>query len=445
MTPETRRRSFALWVLFGINTMNFYDRQILAAVAEPIRKEWGLSDSELGFLGTAFTLLYAFVGVPFGRWTDTRPRKWLLSAGCAAWSLLTAASGLAQSFWMLFVARLGVGVGEASCAPAANSLIGDLYPPKQRSRALSIFMLGLPLGMFLSFLISGRVAHAYGWRAAFYLACVPGLVLAALALWIREPRRGHSEGRVETAHRPGSPYLVVLGIPTLLWIIVSGALHNFNMYAGGSFIAVFLARYHALDLKQAAFAASLIFGVSGAVGLLAGGWAADRFGGARANGRLLLSAVAMAVAAPCAYLALRQPPGAVWAFVLLMGAGLACAYVYYSAVYAAIQDVVEPGLRGTAMAVYFFAMYVLGGSFGPWGTGLLSDHFARRAMAEAGATAMAEPFKAAGLHSAMHAIPVLCLVLAVVLYAASRTVGRDMARLRAWQALQAANSGIGPA
>ncbi len=444
MTTDTRRRTFTLWVLFGINTMNFYDRQILAAVAEPIRKEWGLSDSALGLLGTAFTLLYAFVGVPFGRWSDTRSRKGLLGVGCAVWSLMTAVSGMAQSFWMLFAARLGVGVGEASCAPAANSLIGDLYPPKERSRALSIFMLGLPIGMFLSFVVSGWIAHEYGWRAAFYVACVPGLVLAALAIWIREPARGHSEGRVDSVHRPGSPYLVVLGIPTLLWIIVSGALHTFNMYAAGSFMAVFLDRYHDLDLKPAAYAASLIFGVSGVVGLLAGGWAGDRFSGARTNGRLLLSAVAMAVAAPCAYLALRQPRGEVALFVVLMGAGLACMYVYYSSVYAAIQDVVEPALRGTAMAVYFFAMYVLGGSLGPWGTGLLSDYFARRAMTEAGATDI-EAYKAVGLHSAMHAIPVLCFLLAVVLYCSYRTVGRDMAKLKAWQESHAAKTNAGTA
>jgi MFS family permease len=287
--------------------------------------------------------------------------------------------------------------------------------------------------MFLSFLISGLVAHKYGWRNAFYVACVPGLVLAGLAALLPEAQRGSSEGRVDTAHRPGSPYLVVLGIPTLLWIIASGALHNFNMYAASSFMAAFLSRYHALDLKAAAFAASLIFGAAGTVGLLAGGWASDRFGGARADGRLLLSAVVMVVAAPCVYLALRQPAGAVVPFVVLMGAGLACVYVYYASVYAAIQDVVEPALRGTAMAIYFFAMYALGGSFGPLVTGMLSDHFARRAMTEAGATVITEQFKAAGLHSAMHVIPLLCLALAAVLYGASRTVGRDMTRLRAWQ------------
>jgi MFS family permease len=204
----------------------------------------------------------------------------------------------------------------------------------------------------------------------------------------------------------------------MLWIIVKDALHNCNMYAAASFIAAFLGRYHTLDLKAASFAASLIFGVSGVVGLLAGGWAADRFGGARADGRLLLSAVVMAVAAPLIYLALRQPTGAVVPFVVLMGAGLACVYVYYSSIYAAIQDVVEPGVRGTAMSIYFFAMYVLGASLGPLGTGMLSHHFARQAMAEAGATAMAEPVKAVGLHGAMHVIPVLCLALAMILYAA---------------------------
>lgn len=433
MTLENRQRAFALWVLFGINTINFYDRQVFSAVIEPVRKEWALSDSTLGLVGTAFTLLYAVVGLPLGRLADTWSRTRLLALGCSLWSLLTAASGLAQNAWQLFAARLGVGVGEASCAPAANSLIGDLFPPERRSRALSLFMLGLPVGMFLSFLISGNVAHHYGWRAAFYVAGVPGLILAGLTLLLKEPARGASEGRVDPPHRPGSPFLIVLGIPTLLWIIVSGALHNFNMYAAASFMAALLGRYHALDLRTAVFAAALIFGISGIVGLLAGGWAADRIGGTRRNGRLLLSAATMAVAAPCVYLALRQPAGSVVQFVILMCAGLACVHVYYSTVYAAIQDVVEPSLRGTAMAIYFFAMYVLGASFGPWGTGILSDHFARKAMAAAGATTMAESFRATGLHHAMHVVPVLCALLAVVLFAASRTVGRDMARLRGWQ------------
>ena len=157
---------FTLWVLFAINAMNFFDRQILGAVGEAVRREWALSDGAMGALGTAFTLLYAFVGVPLGRLADRAGRRWILSAGVLLWSLLTVASGYARNFWQLFVFRLGVGVGEASCAPAASSLIGDLFPARDRGRAMSVFMLGLPVGIALSFAASGVVARAYGWRAA---------------------------------------------------------------------------------------------------------------------------------------------------------------------------------------------------------------------------------------------------------------------------------------
>lgn len=438
MSKKRREASLALWILFGINTMNFYDRQILAAVAEPIRKEWALSDTALGTLATAFTLIYAAVGLPLGRLADSWSRGKLLGMGVGAWSVLTAASGLAWNYASLFVSRLGVGIGEASCAPAANSLIGDLYPRNKRAFALSVFMLGLPIGLFLSYRVSGMIAHAYGWRAAFYFACVPGLLLALLALKIPEPQRGAAEEHQSAGQqRAGSPYWVVLGIPTIMWIIVSGALHNFNMYAVNSFLTAFLGRYHQMGLKEANNATSIVLGAVGIIGLLGGGWAADRLSKVRSDGRLLLSAVTMFVAAPCIYFALNQPPGAIVGFMLLMGAGSMLMFVYYSCVYAAIQDVIEPALRGTAMALYFFAMYVLGASLGPVGTGMLSDHFARKAMAAAGATAMTEPFKAAGLHSAMYVIPLLCLLLAVVLFAASRTVSADMEKLRSWLREQA--------
>src|SRR5918997_6587944 len=181
---------YALWVLFLINPLNFFDRQIIGAVGEPIRREFGLNDSALGALNTAFTLLYAFVGLPLGRLADRYGRKWILSSGVFVWSLMTVASGFARNFWQLFVFRLGVGVGEASCAPAATSLIGDLFPARGRAKALSVFMLGLPVGIALSFAVSGTVARSYGWRTAFYVAGLPGLLCAVAALFIREPRRG---------------------------------------------------------------------------------------------------------------------------------------------------------------------------------------------------------------------------------------------------------------
>jgi predicted MFS family arabinose efflux permease len=432
MTVKTKT-GYALWVLFGINMMNFFDRQILAAVTEPIRQEWHLNDSALGWLNTAFVLLYAAVGVPLGRLSDRWLRTRILSIGVTVWSLFTAASGAAWNYWSLFAVRLGVGVGEASCAPAANSLIGDLFPPQKRARAISIFMLGLPIGIFASNLLSGIIAKEYGWRNTFYIACIPGLILAVLALKIREPQRGASEEHhVAGQQQEGSPYWRVLRIPTIWWIILSGALHNFNAYAVNAFLPAFLGRYHGMDVRQANTIAAIVLGAVGVVGLLGGGWAADRLRRTRANGRMLLATASLLVSTPLVYLALDRPKGDLVGFMLLMGSGWMLIYVYYATVYAAIQDVVEPSLRATAMALYFFAMYVLGGSFGTSILGMLSDHYARQAMAAGGGTVMTEAFRAEGLHDAFYVVPVVSLILAFVLYAGSRTVAKDMERLQRW-------------
>jgi MFS family permease len=141
---------YALVVLFAINLMNFFDRQIIGGVGEGIRREWALSDTALGLLGTVFTLLYAVVGLPLGRLSDKKERRKILAVGVFLWSVLTAVSGVARSFAQLIVARLGVGVGEATCSPASTSLIGDYFPTTQRARAIAIWMLGLPLGLGLA-------------------------------------------------------------------------------------------------------------------------------------------------------------------------------------------------------------------------------------------------------------------------------------------------------
>jgi MFS family permease len=424
---------FALVLLFAINMMNFFDRQLIAVVSEPIRKLWSLSDTQIGWLGTAFILLYALVGLPLGRLSDRWKRPTLLAAGIGVWSILTAASGMAWNFGSLFAARLGVGVGEASCAPAGNSLIGDFFPTARRSFALSVFMLGLPVGIFCGNYFGGQLAAAYSWRAPFFVACIPGLLLGGLALLIPEPPRGATEtsAGASRVHR-GSPYWRVLSIPTMSWIIVSGALFNFNAYAMNQFMPVFLQRYHGLDLKHANIVTAFILGAVGVPGLLLGGWAVDRARKIRWNGRLLVSATALLITTPCVYLALNRPAGDLRIFIALTATGWTLNYVYYSGVYAAVQDVVEPSLRGTAMALYFCAMYVFGGALGPVLTGRLSDFFARRAMHAAGATAITEQIRAAGLHSAMYAIPFCALILVGVLFAASFTVEKDMRALHLW-------------
>jgi predicted MFS family arabinose efflux permease len=396
---ERKTTAYTLGVLFVINTLNFFDRVIGGALGEPIRREWNLSDSALGALGTAFTLLYAFVGIPLGRLSDRTSRKTILAAAVFLWSALTAVSGITRTYWQLFITRLGVGVGEAACAPAATSLIGDLVPPQRRARAMSIFMMGLPIGIALSYLVGSFVAHAWGWRAAFFVAGLPGLLVAIAALFITEPARGMKETVVAgTRTRSGSPWRILLSIPTLWWLILSGALHNFNMYALGSFLSPLLMRYHGAGLRQAGLITMVVYGLSGIPGLLAGGALADRWSVKRRDGRLLLAAICTALSAPLMLLALMRPAKDVVLFVVFGSLACMVMYVYYASVYATLQDVVEPSLRGTA--------------------------------ANAAGKAL-DPFRGAGLHSAMFLIPLLCLLLAMVLFAATRTLGRDMDRMRA--------------
>jgi predicted MFS family arabinose efflux permease len=445
MTKSTVRSGYVLFVLFVINLLNFFDRQLPGALAEPIRKEFHLSDTALGLLGTIATLMYALVGLPLGRLADRWRRTRLIAIGTAVWSLLTGASGLAQTYTQLFVSRLGVGLGEATCAPAGQSLIGDIFPAQRRAGAMSIFMLGLPAGLCLAYFSAGAIGAAFGWRAAFLLACLPGLLFAWLAMRIAEPVRG----ALDAARPPGaslaaleSPFRSVLKLPTMWWIILSGIFHNFNMYAINAFQTPFLQRFHEMGLRQASNVSAISLGAVGAVGLLAGGWLSDKISAKRRDGRLLLSACSMAIAAPCIYMALDQPKGSIAAFMSFMAVGTMTMFVYYATVYAAIQDVIEPRLRGTAVAIYFCAMYVFGAAFGTLGLGMLSDHFARRAMTGAGAGAMTEAYKAVGLHDAMYIIPVLAVLASLVLFAASRTVEAD---IRRQELAPAGASGLTPA
>ena len=427
------RPSWTLFVLFLLNSLNFFDRNILGAIVEPLRREWSLRDAQIGWIGTAFTLLYAVVGLPLGRLADTNRRTRLLGGGALLWSAMTALSGLATSFAGLLATRLGVGVGEAVCAPAAASLIGDLFPSEKRGRATAVFMLGLPVGIGLSYAVGGAVAQAWGWRAAFFVAGLPGLAAAALCLALPEPARGTAEPHPIGARlRAGSALALLARTPTLVWIVLSGALHNFNMYALSTFVPALLTRHHGLSVRDAGALSGLMFGVFGGVGLLVGGWTGDRAAARKEGGRLLVSAAALALSVPLVVLFLLQPRGDVGRAVWLVGPALLLMYLYYAPVYATIQDVVEPGRRGTAMAVYFCAMYLLGASLGPVGTGVLSDRLAARAAAAAGSPVVTEAFRAQGLHQAMYVVPALSLVLAAVLFAGARASARDRRALTAW-------------
>ena len=360
--------------------------------------------------------------------------KYILSFGVFFWSLFTALSSVTTSFWQIFALRIGVGIGEASCAPAANSMIGDYFPSEKRAKAISIFMLGLPVGLALSFAISGSVAQKYGWRMAFLVAGLPGLICVILALFIKEPKRDLQEITETQAKQSSfSTYKLLLSSPTMRWLIISGAIHNFSLYALSAFITPYMMRFHGLNIQEANFRSMIIYGFVSLPGLLLGGVLGDFAKSKRKNGALLVVTISTLVSIPFFFFALQAESGNINIFLILMGVSVAMMYFYYSIVYSTIADISKPEMRGSAMAIYFMAMYLLGASFGPYVVGLVSDYFSQQAAITAGIAVLTkesiEPFRAAGLRSAMYIVPILSSVLMFVLFAASRTVKKDVEKI----------------
>lgn len=423
--PNSSRFLFSAVVLFAVNVLNFYDRHVAGALTEPIRKEFHLTDTQVGLLGSAFIWIYALVGLPLGRIADSASRKKLLTVAIVIWSALTASAALVGSFTMLLFSRVGVGIGEAACAPVATSWLGDLFPPDRRSRVLALFMLGVPLGGALSFFFSGPLAQAFGWRTAMVLAGVPALLLIPALLFLPEPVRGASE--VHSAPLSHGSMWSILRIPTLWWIIASGALLNFNMYAIATFLPAFLSRIHGLSLASSGVASGAIYITGGLAGCVTAGYLGDAIIRRRRDGRLRIAAMTSLAAAPLACFGVLQPRGSLLLAALSLTLTYALLTSYYGLVYSAIQDLVAPNQRGSAMAIYFMAMYMCGASFGPLLTGRLSDFLAHRAALMAGSAAVTEGFRAIGLQQAMLIIPALSVILGAVLFAGSRTMSSPAA------------------
>jgi MFS family permease len=431
-----------LFLLFLANLFNFFDRTIPSVIIEPMRMEWHLSDFQVGLAGTVFTIIYALAGVPLGRMADNGSRRKIMGWGLIVWSGLTGLTGAAWNFWSFLLVRMGVGIGEASYAPAANSLLGDLFPTHKRARAMGIFMLGLPLGLLLAYFTVGAMVKAFdSWRAPFFIAALPGLVLALFMFMIREPARGSAESVSLSSEVIERPLRRILAIRTFWWLLLAGLAFNFASYACNTFMVPMLQRYFLLPLEQAAVSTGIIVGVTGLLGLTLGGWLADHLHQRWATGRLLFAAVSMLVAALATGYALYAGRVEAGLFVAVFSVGWLFSYNYFTCVYTAIQDVVEPRLRATAMALFMAGLYLLGGGMGPIGVGLLSDHFAHVAMQSAGASEMTEAFKAVGLHDAMFLIPIAFILTLLALLQASRCFVSDAARM----GLQSQAGSVAPA
>ncbi|MFL1382008.1 spinster family MFS transporter [Nocardiopsis protaetiae] len=431
------RPGLILALLFAANLLNFYDRTIPAIVVEPLKAEFSLSDAQIGLISAAFTIVYAVVGIPLGRLADRISRKWVLAVCLVAWSLFTAATGMADIFLVLVFIRLLVGVGEAGFAPAATSMIADLYPSERRARAAGLLQLGLPVGLILAYFTVGSITEAFGtWRAAFLLAAVPGLFLAVLLLFVREPLRGAAErvAPAPPAAAPSAPVLSASGVerpfqrllrtPTLWWLVFAGIGAQVSAYAVTTFSVPLFQRFFGTDLTTGALLTGVTVGLTGLVGLTAGGRAADLAGRRSPAARVGVGAASVLAAVPLTFVPFLFGAEAIGLFTAVFSLGWLLQYVYFTAAYPAIADVAVPRLRGTAMAVYLAASYLLGGALGPLLAGALSDRFAAAAVGVSAAQAAA-----VGLHtSLMIVVPAGLLVAGLGLLGASRTIARDSAR-----------------
>jgi len=375
LTINRAVRRYTLGVLVVVYTFNFIDRQILAILLPSIRAEFGVDDWVLGFLaGSAFALFYATLGVPIALLGDRLNRRNVIAVAVAIWSGMTALSGAAGNIVHLALARVGVGVGEAGFSPPAHSMISDLYPPKERSTAMGIFTLGISIGIMLAYLAGGWVAQNIGWREAFYMVGIPGLLLALVVRFtLNEPVRGMSDGRVDTDDRPGilavAKYL--LRRRSFLHMAIGSGLASFNGYAIISFFPSFMARSHGMGIAEIGVYLGLIIGISGGLGFAGGGYVADK--ASRWGARWSLWTVSVATMIAWLFLFpiyLSDNPYSVLAFMILP---TAFSNFYLATTFAQVQGLVGLRMRAVASALLLFLLNIIGLGLGPQITGILSD------------------------------------------------------------------------
>ncbi len=366
-----------LWTLLVVYIFNFIDRQIVNILAEPIALELGLSDTQIGLMtGIAFALFYTVLGLPIARYADrpktNRPR--LIAVALAAWSAMTALCGLAQNFWQLLLARMGVGVGEAGCTPAAHSLISDLVPKERRSSALAFYALGIPIGTLLGMMIGGLLADAVGWRNAFLIVGLPGVVLAVfVALLLKDPRH-----RAQVSHAVPPPgmsnretFKAIFGSPALVLLIAAGSSASFLSYGKTTWATIFFQRTHELSPGEVGLYFGLVNGAAGILGTVLGGKLADRYGATNRRHVLTAPAIGMTIAAPTAFLGYYVGDWRLALFVLFVPTLLNS--LYYGPTYSAVQGLVKPEARAMAAAVLLFFQNLIGLGLGPLVFGMLSD------------------------------------------------------------------------
>jgi predicted MFS family arabinose efflux permease len=375
-----RYRLLVLGMLVLVYTFNFIDRQIVGILAVPIKADLGLTDTQLGLMGgLAFALFYTALGIPIAMLADRSNRTTIMTVALLLWSAMTAICGFAQSFWQLFLSRLGVGVGEAGGVAPAYSLVADYFPPHQRARALGAYSFGVPIGSALGILFGGFIAHHVDWRTAFIAVGLAGVIVApCFKLVVKEPVRGRYDGPRTSGQPAGfGEVMRVLTSKPSFWGISFGAAASSMMGYGLFFwLPSFFVRSHGMSLLDASVYFGAILLVGGIAGIWLGGWMADRFGTARKRMFVIIPAIAFVLTVPFYFGAVMSPSLAL-AFALFM-VPTALGLMWLGPVLSAIQHVVPPQMRATASAVFLFVNNLIGIGLGTVALGALSDSLSAR-------------------------------------------------------------------
>ncbi|CAI8375250.1 MAG: putative galactarate transporter [Rhodobiaceae bacterium UBA7378] len=415
-TPAVK--AYTVGLLTFIFTANYVDRQIVAILLQSIKVDMGLTDTQLGLLsGLAFAIFYATLGIPIAYLADRMSRKKIIIVSLSLFSIMTFVCGFAQNFWQLLLARIGVGVGEAGTSPPSHAMIADMYVANERATPLAIFALGINIGLLIAFLVGGWVNHHYGWRAAFQIVALPGLLLVVVAMFtLRDPPRGLSDDfEVKAAPPLRDVATYMWASSTLRHLIIGSTLLVTVGYGAVAWLPTYFVRVHGLTTIEVGQILALIIGIGGGIGTALGGNIADRLGKRDVRWNFWLIALLGLFGLPfsvASYLSVDTT-----AAILLMILPVCVGAVYFGPTLAMLHTLVKPEMRSLSSAILLFINNIIGLGLGPLMIGVMSDY-------------LSTDYGARALPYAMAASTLLSIWAAVHLWLASRTLPADIEKVR---------------
>ena len=372
---STKAAYYALGILTIVYSINFIDRQLLSILQESIKADLMLSDAQLGLLtGFAFAVFYTFAGLPIASLADRSNRRNIVAISLTIWSGMTAISGLAQNYWQLLAARIGVGIGEAGGSPPSHSMISDIFPPEKRASAIGFYSTGISIGILFGFLFGGWLNEFFGWRVAFFVVGIPGVLLAlVLYLTVPEPVRGLAENKASSGDNPSmmTVFKVLLSRRSFLFMALGAAMNAFAGYGTANWVASFMIRTHQMPTGELGTWLALIIGLGGAIGVFGSGVLADNLGKKDKRWYMWVPVYAAAISVPF-QIATYWVDGPYAALVSMMIPSI-LANAYLGATIACVHGMVGLRMRAVSSALLFFILNIIGLGMGPTTVGLVSD------------------------------------------------------------------------